>query len=73
MSLLAYSEHVFGLQPLTSADANAYDYSNAFDYAQPPIGTVTMTHTRICANERAWLAAHPSAEGATYFRCSTVE
>jgi phospholipase C len=29
-SLLAFTEHAFGLRPLTQADANAYDYSNSF-------------------------------------------
>jgi phospholipase C len=62
LSMLAFTEHNFGLAPLTSADANAYDFSNAFDYGQAPLPAVKMTTTRIPASERAWLAKHPPAE-----------
>jgi phospholipase C len=33
-SILATIEHRFGLDPLTSRDANARDIVNAFDFAQ---------------------------------------
>ena len=35
-SILATIEHRFGLEPLTSRDANAADLSNAFDFKTPP-------------------------------------
>src|SRR2546422_4724334 len=35
-SMLAFTEHMFGLAPLTSEDANAYDYSNSFGFLQSP-------------------------------------
>jgi phospholipase C len=35
--VLAYTEHLFGLAPLTSLDTDAYDYSGAFDYTQHPL------------------------------------
>jgi phospholipase C len=35
-SILAYAEHLFGLEPLSSIDKNAYDYSGSFDYSQSP-------------------------------------
>jgi hypothetical protein len=59
MSMLAYTEHTFGLTPLTSADANAYDYGNSFNYAQTPRGPVAMTHRALPAWERLWIASHP--------------
>jgi phospholipase C len=41
-SILAYIEHTFGLAPLTSHDANAYDLSAAFNYSQVPLRTIPM-------------------------------
>ena len=35
-SLLAFTEHVFGLTPLTQEDRDAYDYANSFDVALSP-------------------------------------
>jgi phospholipase C len=58
-SLLAYTEHTFGLAALGQNDANAYDYANSFDYSQKPRGSVRMTTTTIPKWERDWLAAHP--------------
>jgi phospholipase C len=60
-SMLAYTEHTFGLAPLNQVDGNAYDYANSFNYSKPPRGGVRMTSTGIPASERAWLAAHPGA------------
>ncbi len=34
---LAFVEHTFGLQPLTSVDATAYDFSGSFKFAQIPL------------------------------------
>ena len=36
-SMLAFTEHNFGLSPLNENDANAYDYANSFDYSQAPL------------------------------------
>ncbi len=36
-SMLTMIEHTFGLPALTSSDANAYDYSGAFNFAQTPL------------------------------------
>ena len=60
MSMLAYTEHTFGLAPLSQNDAAAYDYANSFDYVQKPLGPVPMTTTRVPASERAWIAARPA-------------
>ncbi len=59
LSLLAYTEHTFGLAPLTSDDASAYDYSGAFNYAQPPTPFVPMVASPVARSELRWIAAHP--------------
>jgi phospholipase C len=40
--ILAYTEHNFGLSPLAANDAAAYDFANAFNYAQAPRPPVAM-------------------------------
>ena len=50
-SMLAFTEHTFGLSPLNENDANAYDYANAFDFDQAPLAPVPMTRSKL--SERA--------------------
>jgi hypothetical protein len=50
---------VFGLQPLATSDANAYDYMNAFDFTQTPLPRVKLTQHVVPASSRAWITAHP--------------
>ena len=40
--ILAYTEHTFGLSPLSLNDAKAYPFSNAFNYRQAPLKPVRM-------------------------------
>jgi phospholipase C len=40
--ILAFTEHTFGLAPLNANDRGAYDFSHAFNYAQPPLRPVHM-------------------------------
>jgi phospholipase C len=42
--ILAYSEHTFGLAPLGLNDAQAYPFSQAFNYRQVPLAPVTMVN-----------------------------
>jgi phospholipase C len=42
--ILAYTEHTFGLTPLGINDAEAYGFSNAFDYHQRLNGAVPMVY-----------------------------
>lgn len=64
-SLLAFAEHTLGLAPLNAADANAYDYAEAFDFAAPLTAqtvaseTPQMVHTRVDPAVREWVKAHP--------------
>jgi hypothetical protein len=64
-SLLAFTEHTFGLSPLGASDANAYDYSNAFDFTQKPNPPVAMTKTTISAQEQQRLRTMPHPEDGT--------
>ncbi len=40
--MLAYVEHAFRLDPLSTTDANAYRYGRSFDYSQSPLRPVPM-------------------------------
>ena len=60
--LLAYEEHLWGLAPLASDDADAYDFSNSLDYTQSPVKPIAMTTQRIPMWERVWLARHPNTD-----------
>jgi phospholipase C len=42
--ILAFTEHNFGLQPLGINDAQAYPFSNAFNFSQAPRRPVGMVH-----------------------------
>jgi phospholipase C len=63
--MIAYTEHLLGLQPLTDADATAYDYSDAFDYGQPPLPPVRMVRDLPSERELRWIAEHPEPYDAT--------
>jgi hypothetical protein len=58
-SLLAFTEHTFGLLPLTGKDATAYDYSASFNFAQRPLAPVALAQHPLSARTKAWLEAHP--------------
>ena len=57
-SLLAYTEHTFHLTPLTSADQNAYDYTNSFNYNQTPLNPSALTQQPISPAERHYIHTH---------------
>ncbi len=65
LSVLAFVERTFGLRPLNSADASAYAYGNAFDFAQAPLPPVEMTHTAVPASELTYIASHLATLGPT--------
>jgi phospholipase C len=63
VSMLAYTEHVFGLPPLNASDAGAYDYADAFDYSQSPTtAAASMVRTHVSQAELGYIAAHPPRE-----------
>jgi phospholipase C len=57
-SMLAFTEHTFGLRPLSDRDALAYDYRAAFDFSQAPLAPVPMTHSELSPRAR-WVVRHP--------------
>jgi hypothetical protein len=57
-SILAFTEHDFGLPSLGAADAGAYDYMNAFDFNQPPLPPVRLKTHPISRAERRYIATH---------------
>ncbi len=46
-SMLAFTEHVFGLAPLSKEVDTSYDYANSFDFGQKPLAGVPAVHQRI--------------------------
>jgi phospholipase C len=59
-SVLAFTEHNFGLPPLSSLDAAAYDYSDSFDFTQKPLAPVHMITKTISSTEKQFLLQHPA-------------
>jgi len=60
ISLMAFVEHTFGVQPLAAEDASAYAYQDSFDFTAPPAMAPTkLVHERIRASERRWIHQHP--------------
>jgi phospholipase C len=57
-SMLAFTEHNFGLPPLNENDGMAYDYDNAFDFSQVPLAPVPMTRSKLSPRARA-VSRHP--------------
>lgn len=58
-SILAFTEHTLGLAPLSQNDAQAYDYSDSFDFTQTPLAPTPMVSTSIPPSTRAALLANP--------------
>jgi phospholipase C len=57
-SMLAFTEHTFGLDPLSDRDGLAYDYSQSFDFTQTPLAPTPMTHSKLTPHQR-WVFHHP--------------
>jgi hypothetical protein len=62
-SMLAFTEHNFGLSPLNENDANAYDYRNSFDYSQEPLAPVPMTRSKLSPHAREAVRNPPKPWG----------
>ncbi|CAN5171305.1 hypothetical protein BH20ACT24_BH20ACT24_01620 [soil metagenome] len=58
-SMLAFTEHTFGLAPLSTLDATAYDYSEAFDYSQAPRPPIPLDLKPLPKWERLRLKLNP--------------
>jgi phospholipase C len=58
-SMLAFTEHTFGLPPLGIADATAYDYSASFDFGKAPLPPITLSRHKLPPGVERWLKTHP--------------
>jgi phospholipase C len=54
-SILAFTERVYRLAPLGTADANAYDFRRAFNFRQKPLAPIRLTPKPIPGWERRWI------------------
>jgi phospholipase C len=61
-SILAYTEHTFGLRALSTNDANAYDYAKVFDYSQKPLTGIPLRSSPVPAASLRYARAHPEVE-----------
>jgi phospholipase C len=61
-SILAYTEHNFGLRALSTNDAKAYDYANVFDYSQRPLAGIPLRSHPVPAASLRYARAHPQVE-----------
>ena len=59
-SVLAFTEHIFGLPALSSLDAAAYDYLGSFNFGQAPLAGAPMVQTTLGPAELRQLAANPA-------------
>jgi phospholipase C len=57
-SILAFTEHTFGLPPLAANDAAAYDYANSFDYTQAPLSGATLAQHPLPPSTVSYLQNH---------------
>ena len=64
-SMLSFVEHIYGLAPVAVDDAEAYDYADAFNFAQKPIAPIHLKTYPIPRWEQRWLKEHPPEEDFT--------
>ena len=64
LSMQAFIERIFGLAPLTSRDAEAYDYLDSFDFSQSPRPPIKLTDTPIPAWKIRYGLTHGQELGA---------
>jgi phospholipase C len=60
-SMLAFTEHNFGLPALNENDGMAYDYENSFDFSQALLAPVPMTHSRLSPRAKK-VSRHPKED-----------
>ena len=58
-SVLAFTEHVFGLRSLNGVDGNAYDYSDSFDFAGRPLPPVPLPRHAVPPGSQRFIRTHP--------------
>jgi len=60
-SMLAFTEHVFALPPLSGRDAGAYDFSDSFDFGQARMAETKLSRHPLSQAERRYLKHHRGA------------
>jgi phospholipase C len=58
-SMLAYTEHQFGLDPLGDVDANAYNFQDSFDYSQEPLPPIHLQQHPLPQWVERWMERTP--------------
>jgi phospholipase C len=61
-SMLAFTEHVFGLTPLSNRDRTAYDYAQSFNFNQAPLGATRMKPSPVPRASLEHIRKHPPDE-----------
>ena len=58
-SILAFTEHLYGLKALNKVDGNAYDYFNSFDFSQRPLPPIPLPQHRVPPSSIRHMKLHP--------------
>ena len=58
-SILAFTEHIFGLQWLNKVDRNAYDYLQSFNFAQKPLPPIPLPQHVVPPSSIEYIKKHP--------------
>ena len=58
-SMLAYTEHLFGLKPLNQDDGTSYDYRYSFNYSKPPRRFQPLPTHRVPQSSQRYMGSHP--------------
>ena len=60
-SMLAFTEHVFGLTALSGRDAGAYDFASSFDFTQAHMAPTKLVQRPLTPAERRYIRRHRNA------------
>ncbi len=58
-SILAFTEHIFGLPRLNKVDGAAYDYFQSFNFAQKPLPPIPLPRHLVPASSIEYMKIHP--------------
>jgi phospholipase C len=58
-SILAFTEHLYGLKRLNKVDGNAYDYFQSFDFSQRPLPPIPLPQHRVPTSSLRFMQRHP--------------
>jgi phospholipase C len=58
-SILAFTEHLYGLKRLNKVDGSAYDYFDSFDFGQRPLPPIPLPRHRVPPSSLRFVQSHP--------------